>query len=145
MPWQLGGREGGGDLANTLSMVWLGCFYYFLLLLLLPAATTTSCYFLLPQVGVAVAGYSSEGSNLLWRETVASSLTSLPDPALRHSSYYPLLLLLLFFCSYPCTPRAVFTFLTCQDDTSYSTVLREEGLLLADRLGQSGSQVVGVC
>ena len=66
---------------------------------------------ILCMVGVAVSGYSSEGAGL-WRETVAGALHSLPDPAL----------------------RALFTFLTCQDEV-YTMVLKEEGLLLADRLG----------
>ena len=65
---------------------------------------------ILSVVRVALSGYSNEGAGL-WRETVATSLSSLPDPAL----------------------RAVFSFLTCQDE-SFSPVLSEEGLLLADRL-----------
>ena len=70
---------------------------------------------ILSVVRVALSGYSSEGSGL-WRETVSSSLSSLPDPAL----------------------RAVFSFLTCQDE-SFSPVLCEEGLLLADRLAFASS------
>ena len=70
---------------------------------------------ILSVVRVALSGYSNEGAGL-WRETVATSLSSLPDPAL----------------------RAVFSFLTCQDE-SFSPVLSEEGLLLADRLAFASS------
>jgi len=63
------------------------------------------------MVGVAVSGYSSEGAGL-WREMVGVSMGSLPYPTL----------------------RALFAFLTCQEEV-YTSVLEEEGLLLADRLG----------
>jgi len=66
---------------------------------------------ILNMVCVAVSGYTSEGESDLWREMVSSSQSSLPHPAL----------------------RAIFAFLTCQDQ-SYSSVLEEDGLLLVDRL-----------
>jgi len=69
---------------------------------------------ILNMVCVAVSGYSSGGDTAsdLWREMVSSSQSSLPHPAL----------------------RAIFAFLTCQDER-YSSVLEEDGLLLVDRLG----------
>ena len=56
---------------------------------------------ILSVVRVALSGYSSEGSGL-WRETVAASLSSLPDPAL----------------------RAVFSFLTCPIFLSFIFIQR---------------------
>jgi len=66
---------------------------------------------ILNMVCVAVSGYTSEGDSDLWKEMVSSSQSSLPHPAL----------------------RAIFAFLTCQDD-QYTSVLEEDGLLLVDRL-----------
>lgn len=65
----------------------------------------------LQMVSFAVSGYSADGAKL-WREVVATSVASLPDPAL----------------------KALFSFLTAEDETFSEVLDEKDGLALTDKI-----------